>query len=118
MALWGRGSTLVEIADAGGVSSFSVRVSPGASRTRVLGEYAGALKIAVSAPPEKGKANDAVLDLLSAALNVRKSDLSVVAGQTSRDKRIAVTGLAPAALSAKLSALITQMVPLSRRGKG
>ena len=98
---------MVNVDEREGRPVFSVRVSPGASRTRVLGEYAGALKIAVSAAPERGKANKAVVEFLADALGVSKSDVEIVSGHTSRDKRIAIRGLAPAALSAKLSALLT-----------
>ena len=98
---------MVNVDEKEGCAVFSVRVSPGAAKTRVLGEYAGGLKLAVSAAPEKGKANKAVVEFLADALGVKKSDVEIVSGQTSRDKRIAIRGLAPAALSAKLSALLT-----------
>jgi hypothetical protein len=88
------------------VAQFGVRVSPGAARTRVLGEHAGALKVSVAAAPEKGKANKAVIEFLADALGVRKADVEVVSGETSRDKRIAVRGLDEKALSDKLSALV------------
>jgi len=97
---------VIPVEEKGGAVIFSLRVSPGAAKTRVLGEYAGALKLPVAAPPEKGKANKAVIAFLAAALGVRKADVEVVAGETSRDKRVAVRGLAVAVVSDKLSALI------------
>jgi len=96
---------MIELIEKHDAVLFRVRVSPGASKTRVLGEHNGALKIAVTAAPEKGKANKAVVDFLAAALSVRKADVSVVSGLASRDKQIAVSNLAAATLSAKLSAL-------------
>jgi hypothetical protein len=69
-----------------------VRVSAGASRDRVLGEHAGALKLSVSAPREKGKANKAVCALVAKTLGVPKSHVSIVAGGTSRDKKVLVRG--------------------------
>ena len=69
-----------------------MKVSPGASRDRILGEHAGALKVSVSAAPEKGKANKAVCALLARRLHLPKSHLSVVSGETSRDKRILIRG--------------------------
>jgi uncharacterized protein (TIGR00251 family) len=90
-----------------GAVLFAVRVSPGASRSRILGEHAGALKLAVAAAPEKGKANKAVIDFLAEALGVRKADVTVVAGETSRDKRIRVTGLDAGRVSGKLSELVS-----------
>jgi uncharacterized protein (TIGR00251 family) len=69
-----------------------VRAQPGARRSQVVGEYNGALKIAVTAAPDKGKANDAVLQVLADALGLRKSQVEVLTGQTSRDKRVLVRG--------------------------
>ena len=90
-----------------GAVLFAVRVSPGAARTRALGEHAGALKLAVAAAPEKGKANRAVIDFLAEALGVRKADVTVAGGETSRDKRMRVTGLDKGRVSGKLSELIS-----------
>ncbi|MDP3158018.1 MAG: DUF167 domain-containing protein [Archangium sp.] len=79
-----------------------VLVQPRASRTRVVGEHAGRLKIALAAPPVDGEANAALIEFLSDALNVRKSDVSLIEGQTSRRKRLAVRGVAPAQVMAIL----------------
>jgi uncharacterized protein len=70
----------------------AVRVSAAASRDRVLGEHAGALKLSVSAPPERGKANAAVRALVAKTLGVAASHVSIVAGETSRDKKVLVRG--------------------------
>ena len=72
---------------------FRVKVVPGASRTGVVGEMDGALKVAVSAPPEKGKANKAVLALLAKALGVKVAGLRIEAGATSQYKRCVVSGV-------------------------
>jgi hypothetical protein len=69
-----------------------VRVSAAASRDRVLGEHAGALKLSVSAAPEKGKANKAVCALVAKTLGVASSRVSIVGGETSRDKKVLVRG--------------------------
>ena len=70
----------------------SVKVSPGASRDRILGGHAGALKLSVSAAPEKGKANKAVCALLAKHLHVPASHVSIIAGKTSRDKKVLIHG--------------------------
>ena len=70
-----------------------VKVVPGASRDRIAGVLDGALKINVAAPPEKGKANKAVIALLARVLGVRKNQLAEVAGQTNPRKTIAVEGV-------------------------
>ena len=77
-----------------------VRVQPKASRDAIVGEHAGALKIAVTAPPEKGKANRAAVEVLAQALGVAKSAVTLVSGATSRDKTLAVRGVSPAAVEA------------------
>ncbi len=70
-----------------------VKVVPGASRTRYLGEYDKRARIAVAAPPEKGKANKAVIALLADLLGVRKRDVTIVAGATSAVKTIRIKGV-------------------------
>ena len=74
----------------------SVRVQPGAARTGLKGWRAdGALQLAVSAPPEEGKANRAVLELLADVLGVGVRALSVQRGAASRSKWIEIEGLGP-----------------------
>jgi uncharacterized protein len=81
----------------------TVRVSPKASRDAIVGVMetpdGHALKIAVTAPPDKGKANAAVAALLAKSCGVAKSSVTVVAGETDRRKVLRVSG-DPAALSA------------------
>ncbi len=71
--------------DAGG-TRLRLRVSAGASRSRVLGPHGGALKLSVKAPPERGKANREVLALVADAFGLAPSDVALVAGETSPDK--------------------------------
>jgi uncharacterized protein (TIGR00251 family) len=70
-----------------------VKVVPGSSRDQIVGWLGDALKIKVMAPPEKGKANEAVIDLLAAALGVSSDDIEVVSGYSSPSKGIAITGM-------------------------
>jgi len=77
-----------------------VRVQPKASRNAVVGEHDGALKISVTAAPEKGKANKAAVDVLAKALGVPKSAIALVAGAASRDKTFAVAGATHEAITA------------------
>ena len=81
---------MIKVTSRGSAAVFAVRVSPGAAKTRVLGEHDGALKVAVAAPPERGKANKALLNFLAKALGIKKSQLQLLAGETSRVKKIAV----------------------------
>ena len=83
-----------------------VRAQPGARKAGVLGEHAGALKVAVTAPPQDGRANEALAEVLRAALGLKRSQLELVGGATSRDKRFLVRGLARAELERRLAALV------------
>lgn len=70
-----------------------VKVVPGASRDAIAGPMGDALKLRVSAPPEKGKANKAVCKLLAEALGIHVRDVEVVAGHTAPRKIVRATGL-------------------------
>lgn len=80
--------------DAGVNCTITVRVQPRASRNRVDGYREGALRVSVTAPPHGGRANAALLELLANALGVAKSRLTIIRGHSSRDKIVAVVGLA------------------------
>ena len=64
-----------------------VRVQPGARRNQIAGEHNGHLKVAVTQVAEKGKANDAVVRVLCKELSLRKSQVELLSGQTSREKK-------------------------------
>jgi uncharacterized protein (TIGR00251 family) len=70
-----------------------VRAQPGARKAGVMGEQAGALKVAVSAPPEDGRANKALLEVLRDTLGLKRSQIQLLAGESSRDKRFLIRGL-------------------------
>lgn len=71
----------------------ALHVQPGAKRTEVAGIHGEALKIRLAAPPVDGKANACLVEFIAATLGVAKHRVSLVAGQTSRTKKIAVAGL-------------------------
>lgn len=79
-----------------------LKVIPGASQTRVVGWLGDSLKVAVSAPPESGKANAAVLELLAQALNIPPKSLQLISGQTQPRKLVRITGLTDSELQQKL----------------
>lgn len=85
-----------------GGSELLVLVQPRASRTKVVGEHDGRLKIALAAPPVDGAANAALIEFLSDELGVRKSDVTLLDGDTGRRKRLAVRGMAPPEVMVKL----------------
>ncbi len=79
-----------------------VKVVPGATRSRVVGVLDGALKVAVSAPAEKGKANKALIKLLADVVGVPRNRITVQQGHTSPHKLLLFEGLAREDLLAKL----------------
>jgi len=81
----------------------AVWVQPGASRARIVGRLDGALKLAVTVPPEKGKANKAVAKLMANELGVAVSAVRIVTGTASRRKTIAVDGITQQTLDAWLA---------------
>ncbi|RUL87901.1 DUF167 domain-containing protein [Tautonia sociabilis] len=73
----------------------AVAAQPGAKRAGVLGERNGALRLAVAAPPDQGKANAALADLLAETIGCRASAVRLLSGPTRRQKRFLVEGLGP-----------------------
>jgi uncharacterized protein (TIGR00251 family) len=84
----------------------AVRVQPGARKAGVLGEQAGALKLAVTVPPADGRANAALVELLRELLGVKRSQVALQSGATSRDKKMLIRGVSKADLSARLATLV------------
>ena len=82
-----------------------VRVAPGATRAAVVGRHGEAWKVRVAAAPERGRANEAVLRLLAEALRVPRDAVTLVSGHTGRDKIVELTGLRPAQIERRLSAV-------------
>lgn len=70
----------------------NIKVIPGASRDRIVGLLGDALKVQISAPPEKGKANKALTTLLARTFGVPASQVAVTSGQTSPHKVVLVVG--------------------------
>ena len=80
----------------------SCHVQPGAKRTAVSGVYGTSLKIALAAPPVDGKANKELCVYRAKKLGLAKSAVTLVSGQTSRDKVVFLPGIAPEQLAAAL----------------
>jgi uncharacterized protein (TIGR00251 family) len=73
--------------------SFAVKVHPRAKKNAITGQVGDALKVALTAPPADGKANDACIEFFAKLLNVPRSSVTIAAGQASRNKVIRVAGL-------------------------
>lgn len=83
-------------------ASFSVRVHPRAKKNAITGELGDALKVALTAPPVEGKANQACIDFFAKLLEVPRSSVTIAAGQTSRNKVIRVAGLSAVEIEKRL----------------
>ena len=75
------------------MATLNVKVVPGSSRDRVAGRYGDGIKVQVSAPPEGGKANKAVIEVIAAALGVRAQQVQIVKGQTKARKVVEISGM-------------------------
>ncbi len=80
-----------------------IKVVPKASKDRVGGWLGDRLKVTVTAPPEKGKANRAVVEVLAAALGVPRARVRVAAGETTPFKTVEVDGIDPETALARLN---------------
>ncbi len=89
----------------------AVHAQPGAKRNAVLGTRAGAIRVAVTAAPEKGKANVAIATVLAESLGCRSSQIALVSGETSRQKRFLVIGVTSEELRERLAVLIPDAGP-------
>lgn len=85
-----------------------VKVVPGASRSEIAGWIGGSLKVRVAAPPEKGKANRAVAELLAQVLALPVRQIRLVSGGVSAHKRFAISGLNAEELQARLTSIPRQ----------
>jgi uncharacterized protein (TIGR00251 family) len=83
-----------------------VRAQPGARKAGPKGEQNGALKLAVTAPPEDGRANDALVELLRELLALKRSQVELLSGATSRDKKFLIRGVTREALAAQVAGLL------------
>ena len=83
-----------------------VRAQPGARKPGILGEQAGALKVAVTAPPEDGKANLALVKVLCDVLGLKRSQVFLGSGQFNREKKFVICGITRKELAARIARLL------------
>jgi uncharacterized protein (TIGR00251 family) len=84
---------MVSIHESSAGITFAIKVHPRAKRNAITGEIGDALKVALTAPPVDGKANEACIEFFAKLLKVPRSSVTIAAGLTSRNKVIRVTGL-------------------------
>jgi uncharacterized protein (TIGR00251 family) len=88
------------------VARVEVTVSPGAASSGLVGRHGAGWKARIPAPPERGKANRALEELLAEVLGVRRDRVSVVAGRAVRRKVVEVEGLEAPEIARRLEAAI------------
>ncbi|MBI1798921.1 MAG: DUF167 domain-containing protein [Candidatus Eisenbacteria bacterium] len=89
------------------MTKLAVRVQPGARRAEIRGWMEdGALRLTVTAPPEDGRANRAVIELLASALELKPRALSLARGGASRSKWIEIDGLEPAEVRRRIDGVL------------
>jgi uncharacterized protein (TIGR00251 family) len=86
---------LINFSETNDSLTFAVRVVPRASRSAIVGEHDGALRIRIAAPPVDGAANDELVRLLSSAFNVPRNAIEILAGHNSKSKTLRVRGARP-----------------------
>jgi uncharacterized protein (TIGR00251 family) len=73
----------------------NVRVAPRASKSEIVGEHDGALKVRIASPPVDGAANEELIKFLAKSFGAAKNAVEIVSGHSSRLKRVAITGASP-----------------------
>jgi uncharacterized protein (TIGR00251 family) len=87
-------------------ATLQVKVHPRARKNAITGVVGDAIKIALTAPPVEGRANEACVKFLSEFLNVPRSSVTIAAGESSRQKLIRIAGMTAAQVEEKLRAVI------------
>ena len=90
------------VADGKGVT-LRLHIQPGAKKTEVVGLHGEALKIRLAAPPVDGKANTCLIAFLADRLGVARAAISLLSGESSRAKRVHVSGVTGAEARARLA---------------
>ncbi len=97
---------MIALAAHEGGTILPVRAQPGARKNAILGERGGALRVAVSAAPERGKANAAIQEVLADAIGCKASQIGLLSGETSRTKRFLISGVTPDELHRRLAGVL------------
>ena len=97
---------MIPVRDTSSGATFQVKIHPRAKKNAITGEVGPALKLALSAPPIEGRANEACIAFLADFLNVPRSSVTIAAGESSRNKLIRVSGISAPQVEAKLRAVL------------
>ena len=102
---------MIELAEHAQGTIIAVHAQPGARRNAILGLRAGALRVAVTAAPEKGKANAAIAAVLAESFGCRGSQVALISGESSRQKRFLIAGIEPDELRLRIMAVLPDAGP-------
>ncbi len=83
-----------------------VKAQAGARRNGISGEFAGSLRVSVTQAPEKGKANDAIIEVLADQLKLRRNQIELISGPTSPQKKFRVTGISKTNLEIQVAQVL------------
>jgi hypothetical protein len=97
---------LIPVRESAQGATFAVKVHPRARRNAVTGVLGEALKLALTAPPVEGKANEACLQYLAEVLGVPRAALTLLSGETSRQKLVRVAGVPAEEVRRRLAAAL------------
>lgn len=97
---------MVELQTTTGGIILPVHAQPGARKNGVTGVHAGRLKVAVTQAPEQGKANQALVKLLAGLLGVKRSQVTLQSGDTSRHKKFVIAGIDLPTLQERIATLV------------
>jgi uncharacterized protein len=93
---------MIPVHDTAAGATFQVKVHPRAKKNAITGEVGDALKVALTAPPVEGRANEACIAFFAELLNVPRSSVTIAAGESRRNKVIRIAGMTAAQVEAKL----------------
>ena len=102
---------MINLTERDGGTVVPVRARPGARKNAVVGVHGGALRVAVAAAPERGKANAAIAEVLAEALGCKNAQVRLLSGETSREKMFLVVGIAPDDLRGRVETLLARLSP-------
>ena len=94
---------MIPIKESGKGTTFAVKVHPRARKNAITGTIGDALKLAVTAPPVEGRANQAVIEFFADLFEIPRSSVTIASGETSRNKVVRITGLSQAVVEQGLA---------------
>jgi uncharacterized protein len=98
---------MVQVKEIAGGATFAVKVHPRARKNAITGVVGDALKLALTAPPVDGKANQAVIEFFADLFAIPRSSVTIASGETSRNKIVRISGLSRTVVEQRLSEALT-----------